>query len=186
MNMVKRLSTVFVSIVLLNGCTGIESTRTKHHDDACAMLSVNKDWFKASERAATKWGIPISVQLAVIKHESSFRHDAEAATSSALGYAQALDGTFEEYKQKTNNKNAKRTSYYDATDFIGWYFRQTTKALGHSAYDAETFYLAYHDGIGGYKRNTHLKKGWLVDKAKKLQSTANTYRLQINKCKLKR
>ncbi len=154
--------------------------------DACSILSQNKDWFKASKKAAAKWGIPISVQLAVIKYESSFRHDADAPTSTALGYAQALDGTFNEYKQKTNNRSAKRTSYYDATDFIGWYFSKSTKSLSHSAYDAETFYLAYHDGIGGYKNGTHLKKDWLQKKAKSVQKTANTYRLQINKCKLRR
>lgn len=170
----------------LFGCVAFENTSTNHHDDACAILSQNKDWFNASKKASRKWGVPISVQLSVIKHESSFRYDAKASTSTALGYAQALDGTWSEYKADTNNKSADRTSYYDATDFIGWYFRNTTRSLNHSAYDAATFYLAYHDGIGGFKRGTHLKKDWLMKKSAQVQSTANTYRLQINKCKLKK
>lgn len=181
-----KKKTGLLLILLLSGCSSFENTSTSTPSDACSILSQNKDWFKASKKAASKWGVPISVQLSVIKYESSFRHDADAPTSSAFGYAQALDGTFEEYKKDTNNVGAKRSSYYDATDFIGWYFNESTRAIGHSAYDAETFYLAYHDGIGGYKKGTHLKKGWLLKKAELAQKTANTFRLQINKCKLRR
>ncbi len=146
----------------------------------------NKDWFKASKRVANKWGAPISVQLSVIRHESTFNPDAAAKTSTAYGYAQALNGTFGEYKKETNNSTALRSSYYDSVDFIGWYFSKSTSALKHSAYDAETFYLAYHDGIGGFKKGTYKKKDWLVKKAKKVQELSNTYRLQINKCKLQK
>ncbi|MDK9793808.1 transglycosylase SLT domain-containing protein [Vibrio sp. D431a] len=170
----------------LSSCANIESTGTNTPYNACQILMKNKDWFQASRLVAEKWGIPISVQLSVIKHESTFNGDASATTSSAYGYAQALTGTFNEYKKETNNNNASRGSYSDSVDFIGWYFSKTTKSLRHSAYDAETFYLAYHDGIGGFRNGTHKKKPWLVEKAKKVQAVANQYRLQINKCRLPR
>ena len=164
----------------------MESRSTDYPNDACRILKQNKDWFKASKRVANKWGIPISVQLAVIKHESTFNPDAAAKTSTAYGYAQALNGTFGDYKKATDNSTALRSSYYDSVDFIGWYFSKTTGALKHSAYDAQTFYLAYHDGIGGYKKGTFKSKKWLVEKAGKVQELSNTYRLQINKCKLQK
>ncbi|ELP6119018.1 TPA: hypothetical protein I7730_16320 [Vibrio vulnificus] len=172
--------------VALSGCStlSIESSDTATPYNACQTLLQNKDWYKASLRAYRKWGIPISVQLSVIKHESSFNRDASATTSSAYGYAQALTGTFSDYKKATGNTSASRGSYWDSTDFIGWYFSESSKQLNHSPYDAGTFYLAYHDGIGGYKKGTYKKKKWLVQKSKKVQKLAETYRMQLNKCGL--
>ena len=50
--------------------------------------------------------------------------------SSAFGYAQVTDPTWDWYKSKTNNKNASRANFKDVTDFIGWYVNQTNKMLG--------------------------------------------------------
>ena len=74
--------------------------------DACRMQSERPQWFQAMRKTEDKWGVPVSVQLATIARESSFRHDArpvkrigsgwfsrEVPRSSAYGYAQALDGT---------------------------------------------------------------------------------------------
>lgn len=169
----------------LSGCATMESKTTDHADDACKMLTENKDWKKATYRAWQKWGVPISVQLSVIKHESSFNGDASAKTSTAYGYAQALSGTFNDYKKDTNNHGANRGSFYDSTDFIGWYFSNTIKQIGHNPYDAAVFYLAYHEGIGGYQKRTHFKKKWLTDKSREVQKLADKYRVQINKCRIK-
>lgn len=182
----KKLKAASALLILsLTGCSSLESINTNHSDDACKMLTENKDWMKASYRAWKKWGVPISVQLSVIKHESSFNGDASAKTSTAYGYAQALTGTFNDYKKDTKNHGANRGSFYDSTDFIGWYFSNSIKSIGHNPYDAGTFYLAYHDGIGGYKKKTYLKKKWLMDKSKDVQRLANKYRVQINKCRIK-
>jgi hypothetical protein len=40
------------------------------------MQSERPHWFKAMERTQAKYGVPVSVQLATIARESSFRHDA--------------------------------------------------------------------------------------------------------------
>lgn len=177
---------MLAGIITISGCSVTESYRTNHYDDACKMLNQNKDWFKSSLLSYRRWGVPISTQLAVIKTESSFNNDASAKTSTAYGFAQALNGTFKEYKEETGNANAVRSSYRDSVDFIGWYFSKTTTQINHSSYDAESFYLAYHEGIGGYKNKTYLKKDWLVKKAKQTQRLANKYRIQINKCKLQK
>ncbi|KDM90826.1 hypothetical protein EA58_13780 [Photobacterium galatheae] len=169
----------------LGGCASLESSTTTHSGDACKMLTENKDWMKATYRSWKKWGVPISVQLSIIKHESSFNKDASAKTSTAYGYAQALTGTFNEYRKETKNHGANRGSFYDSTDFIGWYFSKSIKSIGHNPYDAGSFYLIYHDGIAGYKKKTYLKKSWLMDKSSQVQKLANKYRAQINKCRIK-
>ena len=69
------------------------------------MQSERPQWFRAMKRTEEKWGVPVSVQLATIARELSFRHDAqptkrigsgwfsrEVPRSSAYGYAQALEG----------------------------------------------------------------------------------------------
>lgn len=182
---VKRCLVAFCLVLGGAGCASIESVSTNYSHDACKMLTENKDWMKATYRTWKKWGVPISVQLSIIKHESSFNGDASAKTSTAYGYAQALTGTFKEYKEDTNNLGANRGSFYDSTDFIGWYFNKSIKQIEHNPYDAASFYLAYHEGIGGYQKKSYLKKKWLMSKSKDVQYVADKYRGQINKCRLK-
>lgn len=62
------------------------------------------------------------------------------------------------YIDKTGNRGADRNDFDDATDFIGWYANYTYKTLGVSKWDAYKQYLAYHEGHGGFKRKTYLKK----------------------------
>jgi hypothetical protein len=50
--------------------------------------------------------------------------------STAYGYSQALNGTWEEYQKSAGGRGAKRDRIEDATDFMGWYFDQTTERLG--------------------------------------------------------
>lgn len=176
---------IALTLLSIGGCTTTESFTTKFADNACKILIQNKDWKKATYHAWKKWGIPISVQLAIIKHESSFNGDASAQTSTAYGYAQALTGTFNEYKKETKNYRANRGSFYDSTDFMGWYFSNSVKLIGHNPYDAATLYLAYHEGISGFKNKAYLKKKWLLVKANNVQKLASKYRIQINKCRIK-
>lgn len=94
-------------------------------------------------RTEQQWGVPVSVQLATIARRSSFVHDAQpmktkgfwifkrkVPRSSALGYAQALDGTWDEYVEKTGRRRADRTDFADASDFIGWYMNTNARANG--------------------------------------------------------
>ncbi|WP_181318413.1 transglycosylase SLT domain-containing protein [Photobacterium kishitanii] len=184
----KKLKIAMCAMIILScsGCSSMiqESVGTKTPSDACKTLTQNKDWMVATHKAYRRWGIPISVQLSVIRHESSFNRDASATTSSAYGYAQALNDTWKEYKKATNNKTASRGSFFDSTDFIGWYWNEAQKKIHFSPYNARAFYLSYHEGIGGYQRRSYLKKTWLMKKSKTVQMIADKYRFQLNKCRL--
>jgi len=56
------------------------------------------------------------------------------------------------------------------------------RMLGISKWDAYNQYLAYHEGHGGYKRRTYLKKPWLVKVARKVEARAKRYRAQLARC----
>jgi hypothetical protein len=102
--------------------------------------------------------------------------------SSAYGYSQALDGTWEEYMAATGHPWAKRDRITDATDFMGWYIDGTTQMLGISKRDAEDQYLAYHEGRRGFTAKSYKAKPWLVDVAQNVGARATLYQGQLATC----
>ena len=125
-------------------------------------------------RTEDKWGVPVSVQLATIARESSFQHDArptkrigsgwfsrEVPRSSAYGYAQALEGTWDDYRRATGRRGADRDDFADSSDFIGWYMHGASRVNGVPLHDAYNQYLAYHEGKAGFARGTYRAKSWL-------------------------
>ena len=106
--------------------------------------------------------------------------------SSALGYSQALNGTWNDYEKKTGQHNQSRESFKDSVDFIGWYNYQSRKKLQLSRTDAYSLYLAYHEGWGGYKRKSYSNKKFLKNAGWKVNKWSHTYSKQLNKCKLRR
>jgi len=134
--------------------------------------------------------------MAIIRQESSFDQDAAPErnkllgfipwkrASSARGYAQAVEGTWEEYKQETNKRRAKRSNFSDSVDFIGWYLSKAP-SVRIKSYEVDKLYIAYHEGYGGYKRKTYSDKDWLVDVAKKVKYNAVRYERQLKSCPLK-
>ena len=103
--------------------------------------------------------------------------------SSAYGYSQALDGTWEEYQQETGNRRAKRDNIRHATDFMGWYMHNSSRRLGISKGDATGQYLAYHEGRSGFARQSYLGKPWLVRVASNVGQRAQMYRAQLVSCR---
>lgn len=193
-----KFSTIAViSIALFS--LGCASGPPEQQDNACEFLAENKSWYRALRSSAKKWGAPIGLQLAIIRQESSFDHKAKPERgqrrmlgllpgkrpSTAYGYAQALDGTWDEYKKSTRNGGAERHDFDDATDFIGWYVANTGKRTGISQYNYRGHYLAYHDGAGGYLRGTWKKKKWLIDVANKVHRNADRYEKQVQGCQKK-
>jgi hypothetical protein len=181
-------------LVILAGCGGGSVEPPGNLDDACAIVKERPDFLRAFRKAERKWGVPVHVQMSTIYHESKFEGDARTPLtfvlgvipmgrmSSAYGYSQALDGTWKEYKEKTGNRRAQRDDIRDATDFIGWYMTNTENRLGISKHDARNQYLAYHEGQGGYSRGSHLRKGWLLSYADRVQTRAVMYEVQLNRC----
>ncbi len=166
--------------------------------DACRMQNERPHWFKAMKRTEAKWGVPVSVQLATISRESSFVADArpmkiergwfftrEVPRSSALGYAQAIDGTWDWYLRDTGRRRADRTDFADASDFIGWYMNLNTRVNGVSSRDAYNQYLAYHDGQAGYARGSYRGKPWLPPVARDVEAWAVRYEQQLQRCPMR-
>ncbi|MEO5339771.1 MAG: lytic transglycosylase [Magnetococcus sp. MYC-9] len=186
---------------LLGGCGSLPTADDRLHisqiniNDACAIFQGRRSWYQVMDKAYQKWGTPVPVQLAIIHQESRFRSDARPLSkgkmlgflpgqrlSSALGYAQALDGTWANYRQQTGNHRADREDFRDAVDFIGWYNHVSYKKLSISKRDARNLYLAYHEGHGGYAAKSYRKKSWLIRVAAKVERNAERYGNQLVRC----
>ena len=164
-------------------------------DNACAIVAERPAYLRAMQKSERRWGIPIHVQMATIHQESKFIGDARTPhryalgiipigrQSSAYGYSQALDGTWDEYRKKTGNRRARRDDIRDATDFMGWYMNDSARMLGISKYDAASQYLAYHEGRQGFSNGSHRNKSWLMGVAGKVNARAELYRMQLASCR---
>lgn len=179
---------------LVASCGGGNYSAPRNLDNACAIAAERPAYFRAMKATERKWGVPVYVQMASIHQESKFIGDARTPhqyalgvipigrQSSAYGYSQALDGTWEEYQQETGNRRAKRNNIRDATDFMGWYMDGSTRRLGISKQDATSQYLAYHEGRAGFARRSYLSKSWLVRVANNVGQRSNMYRAQLASC----
>lgn len=188
----KTVPGLIVVAVMLTGCASSPPTSV---ENACFIFEEKRDWYEASLETEEKYGLPMQVQLAIMRQESSFRHDAAPPRvtvlgipmwwrqSSAYGYAQAKDGTWDWYIDKTGNYGADRDDYDDAVDFMGWYTTVSQQTLGISKWDAYNQYLAYHEGHGGWKRKTYNKKPWLLSVARKVDANARMYGEQLRGCR---
>ena len=188
-----RFSIALVLALSLGACSGQYRTAPQDLDNACSILQQRPAFRPAMERAERKWGVPVALQMATIYQESKFISNAKTPRkyflgiipngrqSSAKGYAQAIDGTWEEY-QRAENPYGSRTDIKDATDFMGWYMAGSTKRLRIPLHDVRSQYLAYHEGRGGYQRGSYKSKKWLLDVADEVESRAITYSRQLTSC----
>jgi hypothetical protein len=168
----------------------------RNPDNACAMFTEYDHWFSDAKAASGRWGVPIPVILAIMHQESSFRADAKPPRawyfgfipgprpSSAFGYSQALDGTWERYIVATGHRGADRDKFADAADFIGWYVDQTTRRTRIAKNDAYNHYLAYHEGQEGFIKGSYRHKAWLIERAKRVRQQAARYQSQLARCEL--
>jgi len=180
------------SLLTLISCS---TTPPKNLNNSCDIFFEKDGWYDDANESFKKWGVPIHVQLAIIHQESRFKYDAQTEMeyflwviptgrkSNAYGYAQVKDETWDWYIDQTGNSGADRDDFDDAVDFIGWYGNYTYKKLKVSKWDAYSQYLAYHEGHGGYKRKSYLKKPWLIKVARKVKARASRYHTQLSKCK---
>ncbi|HBQ36956.1 MAG TPA: lytic transglycosylase [Rhodobacteraceae bacterium] len=190
-----RLLRATALTILVASCGGGGNfTAPRNLDDACSILNQRPTYLKAMRKAEKRWGIPVHVQMATIYQESKFIGNARTPfkyvlgvipmgrQSSAYGYSQALDGTWDEYRNGPGGRGAKRDNITDATDFMGWYMAQSTERLGIAKTDARNQYLAYHQGRTGYARGSYRNKAWLVRIANEISARSDTYRAQLIGC----
>ena len=190
-NILKLTCIIFIFFV---ACTTNQQVNTAN---SCIIFEQKKNWYKSTKNSFDKWGTPIALQLAIINQESSFTQFAKperkkifgiipgSRPSTAFGFAQVTNPTWDWYKTKTGNKNASRANFKDITDFIGWYVVQSEKIVGISKNDFYNQYLAYHEGQGGWKKGTHQNKKWLIEVAKNVERNANMYNNQLKDCENK-
>ena len=180
-------------LIFVTACGGSGGS-LRNLDDACSIASQRPNYIRAMERAQNKWGVPVAAQMAVIWQESKFKGEARTPVqytlgvipmgrqSSAFGYSQALDATWEEYQRDEGGRGARRDNINDATDFIGWYMDQSRQKLGISMTDVRSQYLAYHEGPTGFKRGSYKRKSWLLSIANEVSRRATMYDRQLRTC----
>ena len=182
------------ALLLVAACGGGRFSAPSDLDNACSIVEERPQYLRAMQQAERNWGVPVHVQMATIHQESRFIGNARTPRrytlgvipmgrqSSAYGYAQALDGTWDEYREETGNRFARRTRIRDATDFMGWYMDKTQSRNNIPKWDARNQYLAYHEGHAGYRRGSHNSKAWLLSVADRVENRAARYERQLESC----
>lgn len=183
-----------VLCVLVAACGSANHSAPRNLDNACSILDQRPKYLSAMKRTERRWGVPVAVQMATIHQESKFIGNARTPRrfalgvipmgrqSSAYGYSQALDGTWDEYKSEQRRFRAKRDDIRDATDFMGWYMNLSREELGIPLTDARNQYLAYHEGRTGYRRGSYNSKKWLLRVSNDVAMRAVLYDTQLRSC----
>ena len=193
-----RTLRALIVVLLVASCGGGQSSAPRNLDNACAILKQRPGYLKAFRATEQKWGVPVHVQMATIYQESKFVSDARTPfrytlgvipmgrQSSAFGYSQALDGTWEEYRDEAGGFGARRDRISDASDFMGWYMNQTRDRNGIALNDARNQYLAYHEGHTGFARGSYNRKSWLLRVSQEVADRSVMYERQLASCKVRR
>lgn len=183
-----------VALMILGGC----ATAPRQVNNVCAVFDQRDGWINNWQRAASsasrEFGVPVPILMATIYTESGFQPYARPPrkkilwiipwkrASSAYGYSQALDGTWDRYKRETGRWSASRSNFADAVHFIGWYHYQSYRKNGINRSDAYSLYLAYYSGHGGYARGVWRGNATALNGAKRAQTMANRYAAQLRSC----
>ena len=194
------MSSFFRAMVLLLALGSCSGGGTEHNsaprqlDDACSIVDERPEYLRAFRQVERKYGVPVASMMAIIYQESKFISDNRpphryalgvipvGRQSSAVGYSQALDGTWEEYQDQVAGNRARRQNIEHASDFMGWYMVKTVEETGVPIYDTRNQYLAYHDGRSGYNRGTWKSKSWLIRVAGEVEARAVLYDTQLRAC----
>lgn len=182
-----------LALCILAACGGDDTRTSVRADDApsntlniCAIFAEKPHWRDSMQNASLRYGTPVPVMMGIMWRESRFRQHASPGTTSAYGYAQAINSTWDWYMDSTGNRHARRDNFADAADFVGWYMTQTVNQNGLPFYDSFAHYLAYHEGHRGFTLGTYWQKEFLLNAAAQVQTMSGTYALQLNGCPSRR
>ncbi|MBX2881173.1 MAG: transglycosylase SLT domain-containing protein [Granulosicoccus sp.] len=179
-------------IFFVQGCA---STHLHNPENICSIFEQKRGWYKASVRAEKKWGTPLSTPMAIMYQESAFKARARPPrrwyfgfipgrrASSAYGYAQAIDGTWQAYLRDTGDYGRSRRNFADSLDFIHWYMREAQEKNGIKKHDPYHLYLNYHEGLQGFRRRSFEGKTGLLKAARKVQARSGRYAEQYASCR---
>lgn len=181
-------------LMVLAGC----ATAPRETRNACAIFEQRDglftNWRREAERVEREFGVPVPVLMATIYTESNFRPYAKPPRtklfgfipwkrpSTAYGYSQALDGTWEKYQRSTGRWGARRTKFADAIHFVGWYHRMSNSKNGIALNDTYNLYLAYYFGHSGYAQGRARSNAAIRNAAKRSANMAAAYARQLRDC----
>ena len=180
-----------VAITAVTSCATLSVSST---EDVCSIFRAKSGWHSTAVQMQEKWNLPLHVPMAIMYQESKFKRKAKPPRryllgfipwkrrSTAYGYAQALNGTWNNYITETNSPGARRTSFKDAYDFMGWYLTKSSKIANIEKDDTYRQYLAYHEGWTGYKRRSYDEKEWLKRVAREVDTLSVRYQQQYQGC----
>jgi len=180
-----------VCLLTLAGCA---SAPPRNSQNICQVFDQYPGWYRDAKDAQKRWGTPVNVLMAFVQRESSFNRKARPdrpwflfvplpRKSSAYGYAQAQDPIWEEYKQANGSWFKSRKDMDDSLDFLGWYTDRIHRELGISKWDPKHLYIAYHEGIGGYRRGQWRNSSHLLQTAEGVDHRAREYGAQLKHCR---
>lgn len=179
-----------VGLLALGGCA---TAPPRQSQNICEVFHQYPKWYDDAHAAQQRWGTPVNVLMAFVRRESGFREKARPdrpwflfiplpRRSSAYGYAQAQDPVWREYKREVGGHFKSRTDMDDSLDFIGWYTDRINRQLGISKWDPRHLYLAYHEGIGGYRSGHWRRNRHLLQTADEVAFRAREYGAQLKHC----
>ena len=186
-----RQAIAALALMMIAGCV---TSPPEQVDNVCDIFRERAGWYSDAKESRARWGVPVSVSMAFIYQESRFVATAKPPRkkifgvipgprpSDSYGYSQAKESTWDWYQRSTGNYGADRDDFGDAMDFIGWYNNVSNKELGISKQDAFRLYLAYHEGHGGYRKQSYRRKDWLIDVARKVDRHTQQYNAQLQEC----
>lgn len=177
-------------LLLLTAC----ASTPQNTGNICNLFEDRANWFRAARKAEQRWNVPIPVSMAFIQQESGFVARAKPARrkllgfipgprpSSAFGFAQAQDSTWDDYRKFSGNGIARRSNFADAVDFVAWYNNMSYRINNIARDDAYNLYLAYHEGNAGFRRRSYEGKPAVISVARKVQASALAYQQQFQQC----
>ena len=180
----------FIIFLFLVSCSSVP----KYPSNACKIFGEKYLWYKHIKKSSEKYGAPVHIILAFVNKESGFNRWAKPKRtrlfkvipykrpSSSFGYSQAVNKTWELYKNETNNPLALRARFKDSVMFIGWYMNKTKKTNNISMNDAYRQYLNYYLGWGNYSKKIYKTDKKAIIYAKKVEKQSNIYKNQLKEC----
>jgi hypothetical protein len=186
-----RFALPLAALLTLGGCATAPPRNT---GNLCQVFDEYPGWYHDARDAQKRWGTPANVLMAFVQRESGFRQKARPdrpwflfiplpRRSSAYGYAQAQDPVWKEYRKENGGWFKRRTDMEDALDFLGWYTDRIHRELGISKWDPKHLYLAYHEGIGGYRSGHWKRDRHLLGTADEVDRRAREYGAQLRHCR---
>lgn len=186
-----RITLFAVGVLVLGGCATAQPHNTH---SICQVFDQYPRWHREANAAQKRWGTPVNVLMAFVRRESNFREKARPdrpwflfiplpRRSSAYGYAQAQDPIWKEYKETNGHWFKSRKDMDDSLDFIGWYTDRIHRELGISKWDPKHLYLAYHEGMGGYRSGKWRHDRHLLNTADEVDHLAREYGAQLKRCR---